>query len=102
MRLSVELQGEAAGCTKREGIMIPRLASAWRGVSCLFLTHINATAGDVKYLDEPMGVIVAIEARALEYVLRWAKLLPETRVIVFSFLEQTAPARLNDQSEGAS
>jgi len=83
-------------------MMVRRLVSAWTSVACPLLSLINVTASEAEYLDKPKDTIVASVTGARENVLLWdAKLWPETQV-VFGFTEQSAAARLTDQSEGES
>jgi len=96
MGVSVELNREAAGCAQKTeaGIMVQRLASARVSVICLLLTQISVAAGDVKYQDRPIDVMVANGASAREYMLDGDAILRAETHIVFGFVEQSTTARI--------
>jgi signal transduction histidine kinase len=48
-----------------------------------------------KYLDKPIGVVVAIGSASLEYVLRWRSALWSDVPVVFAMVDEPTVARLN-------
>ena len=74
--------------------MVQRLASARGSVICLLLTQISVAAGDIKYLDRPIDVMVANGATVREYVLDGDAILRAETHIVFGFVEHSTTARL--------